>query len=74
MVELIRPEPPLWHPTLVMTCENDSGSTPAMSRAIGGEIKDAGVVIVPRLQHMGLVEQPALFLAPIREFLAALPA
>ncbi len=74
VVELIRPDPPLNHPTLVITCENDSGSTPAMSDAIGSEIDGARVVIVPRLQHMGLVEQPALFLAPMLEFLDDLPA
>jgi len=26
--DLIRPDPPITHPDLVMTCENDSGSTP----------------------------------------------
>ncbi|MDJ0777533.1 MAG: alpha/beta fold hydrolase [Gammaproteobacteria bacterium] len=74
VVELIRPEPPLRQPTLIMTCENDSGSTPAMSRAIGSEIDGSRVIIVPRLQHMGLVEQPALFLEPMLDFLGALPA
>ncbi len=74
VVELIRPEPPLRHPTLIMTCENDSGSTPAMSEAIGKEIDGAQVVIVPRLQHMGLVEEPALFLTPLVEFLDDLKA
>lgn len=74
VVELIRPEPPLRQPTLVMTCENDSGSTPAMSRAIGSEIDGSRVIIVPRLQHMGLVEQPALFLEPMLDFLGGLPA
>ncbi|MEZ5912228.1 MAG: thiamine pyrophosphate-binding protein [Paracoccaceae bacterium] len=41
VVELIRPEPPIAQPTLVMTCENDTGSTPAMSRGIGAEIDGA---------------------------------
>ena len=36
--ELIRPEPAITHPALVVTCENDSGSTPAMSYAIASEI------------------------------------
>ena len=59
--ELIRPDPPLTHPALVMTCENDSGSTPAMSRRSPAEIDGADVVIVPGLQHLGLIERPELF-------------
>jgi pimeloyl-ACP methyl ester carboxylesterase len=70
VVELIRPEPPLALPTLVMTCEFDSGSTPDMSVAIAAEIPGAKCEIVPGLQHMGLVEQPATFLPPIERFLA----
>ena len=69
VVELIRPDPPIPHPTLVMTCENDTGSTPAMSRGIGAEIDGAEVIIVPRLQHLGLLEEPQLFLNPILGFL-----
>ena len=67
--ELIRPKPPITHPTLVMTCENDSGSTPAMAKAIAAEIPDARAIIVPALQHLGLLEQPTLFAAPILDFL-----
>lgn len=69
VVELIRPDPPVTAPTLVMTAENDSGSTPAMAQAIGSEIVSAETIIVPRLQHMGLVEAPALFTDPILRFL-----
>ena len=69
VIELIRPEPAIGHPTLVITCENDSGSTPAMSEAIGSEIEGSEVIIVPGLQHMGLVEQPAAFTKPLLEFL-----
>lgn len=67
--ELIRPEPPITHPTLVMTCEHDSGSTPAMSHAIAGEIPGAETIIVPRLQHLGLIEDPAAFAQPVKCFL-----
>lgn len=67
--ELIRPEPGISKPCLVMTCEQDSGSTPAMSRAIAAEIPRAEVAIVPGLRHMGLVEQPRLFTAPLLTFL-----
>ena len=68
--ELIRPNPPITTPSLVMTCENDSGSTPAMSEAIASEISGAVCEIVHGLQHMGLVERPDLFNAPPLAFLA----
>ena len=67
--ELIRPDPPISHPTLVMTCEHDSGSTPKMSYDIAAEIEGAETMIVSDLQHMGLVERPELFTTPILEFL-----
>ncbi len=67
--ELIAPDPPLTLPMLVLTCEHDSGSTPAMSRAIAGETPGAETVIVPGLQHLGLVEQPEQFSQPLLDFL-----
>ena len=67
--ELIRPEPAIGHPTLVVTCENDSGSTPAMSHAIASEISGAQVEVIPRLQHLGLIEAPGLFTTPILRFI-----
>ena len=73
VVELIRPEPPITHPTLVITCEHDSGSTPAMSQAIASEIAGAGVIIVPALKHMGLTENPSFFINALSEFLEAVP-
>ena len=73
VVELIRPEPPITHPTLVITCEHDSGSTPAMSQAIASEIAGAGVIIVPNLKHMGLTENPSFFITALSEFLEAVP-
>lgn len=73
VIELIRPEPPLTHRTLVMTCENDSGSTPAMAYAIASEIPDAQTIVVPGLQHLGLIEQPELFTEPILDFLRSDP-
>ncbi len=69
VIELIRPEPQITTPSLVMTCENDSGSTPEMSYGIASEIPGAETIIIPGLQHLGLIEQPALFSAPIEEFL-----
>lgn len=72
VIELIRPDPPITHPALVMTCENDSGSTPGMSRAIASEIPDAETIIVPGLQHMGLAERPGAFTEPMLRFLDGL--
>ncbi len=67
--ELIAPDPPITAPTLVMTCENDSGSTPKMSYDIAAEIEGAETIIVPHLQHLGLMEDPKAFTCPICEFL-----
>ncbi|MFZ9037342.1 MAG: alpha/beta fold hydrolase [Gammaproteobacteria bacterium] len=69
VIELIRPQPPIQHPTLIITCENDSGSTPAMSQAIAGEISGGQVIVVPHLRHMGLAENPSFFINAIAEFL-----
>ena len=73
VVELIRPQPPITHPTLIITCENDSGSTPAMSQVIASEIDGAEVIVVPGLRHMGLAENPSFFIAALVEFLEDLP-
>lgn len=70
VTELIRPHPPLSARTLVMTCEHDSGSSPAMSHAIASEIAGAECVVVPGLQHLGLIERPDIFTAEILGFLA----
>ncbi len=68
VIELIRPQPPITHPTLVMTAANDSGSNPVMSVAIAAEIPGAQAIIVPHLQHMGLVEAPQQFTEPLLRF------
>lgn len=70
VVELTHHDPPITHPTLVITSENDERSTPAMSRAIAAEIDGAELHIIPDLKHMGLVEDPAAFARPIRAFLS----
>ena len=69
VTELIRPAPPITHPTLIITSEGDSGQPPAMSHAIGSEIAGSEVIILPELQHMGLVERPELFADPVISFL-----
>ncbi len=69
VVELIRPDPPITHPALIITTDEDAGQTPGMSHAIGAEIAGSQVIILPGLRHMGLVEQPALFAEPVKDFL-----
>jgi pimeloyl-ACP methyl ester carboxylesterase len=70
--ELIAPEPRITAPTLVMTCENDVGSTPEMSRDIAAEIEGAEVVIVPKLKHLGLIEDVAVYMEVVLRFLRKL--
>lgn len=67
--ELTAPLTPIRHPTLVVTCAQDSGSTPAMATAIAREIPDAEAIIVPDLQHLGLIEAPDLFADILRDYL-----
>jgi len=67
--ELIKPQPAIEVPALVMTSEFDSGSTPAMSRDIAAEIALSELAIVPGLQHLGLMEEPELFVDAIIKFL-----
>lgn len=69
VTELIHPEPAITNPCLIITCENDSGSTPAMSKAIHKEITESQLYIIPGLQHLGLLEIPEAFLTLIKPFL-----
>lgn len=69
VTELIRPPSPIGLPTLVMTSQDDTGSTPAMARAIADGIAGARVQVVPGLRHLGLVERPAAFANPVHAFL-----
>ena len=67
--ELIAPDVAIVAPTLVMTCENDVGSTPQMSRDIAAEIAGAEVVIVPMYKHLGLLEDVGAYSSLILAFL-----
>lgn len=67
--ELIAPLIPIRHPTLVVTGALDTGSTPAMANAIAREIAGAETIIVPDLQHLGLIEAPHLFADILLDFL-----
>jgi len=72
--ELIEPQPRICASSLVMTSENDTGSTPAMAKAIANELDapEGAVVpclIVPELKHLGLMENPEAFINPVLDFL-----
>ena len=67
--ELIAPEPPINRPMLVMTGAGDTGSTPGMAAMIAAETGAAEQLIIPEHQHLGVMEQPALYTAPILNFL-----
>ena len=67
--ELVAPTPPITHPALVLTCENDTGSTPQMTHDIAAEIDGSETLIIPHLQHLGLMEHPAAFTRPILDYL-----
>jgi len=66
--ELTRPTTPVRVPTIVVTSENDSGSTPDMAATIAAEIDQAAIYIVPELKHLGLIEQPQSFTLPVIDF------
>ncbi len=58
-------------PTLVMTGEDDDGSTPQMARQMAAEIPDSRLVIMSGQHHMMPVLDAARANAEILEFLAA---
>ena len=57
-------------PTLVMTGENDIGSTPRMAAVMKERIADCRLRILPDLRHSLLLEAPALVAQEIERFLA----
>ena len=67
--ELIAPNPEINKPTLIITSENDPGSTPKMSYDIAAEIAGSETIIVPNLKHLGLMEDPDAFIKPVLKFL-----
>jgi pimeloyl-ACP methyl ester carboxylesterase len=56
-------------PTLVMTGELDTGSTPDMARKLAGMIPGAECSIMPKGRHMMPVEMPEAVNAVLRRFL-----
>ncbi len=67
--EIVRPDPPLSCPTLVITGDEDFGNGPEMTRAIAAEIQGAEAYILPGLRHMAIAENPEAVNLPLRRFL-----
>lgn len=58
-------------PTLIITGENDEGSTPDMSRALHERIKGSRLVIEPDVKHYIQIEKAARLAAEILDFVGA---
>lgn len=69
VAEIAAPENPPACPVLVMTGEEDYGNSPAMSKTIYTEMPGAQLVVLPRLRHMGLAEDPETFNLHLAGFL-----
>ena len=67
--EILRPDPPIACPALVLTADQDFGNGPEMSAAIAAEIAGSELVILQGLRHMALAENPAAVNGPLIDFL-----
>ena len=56
-------------PTLVLACEEDHGNSPDMARRMAKLIPEGRAVIVPKLRHMGLTENPKAIAHELLPFL-----
>ena len=56
-------------PTLIMTGENEVGSTPEMSRMLHREIKNSELYIIPNAKHMATFERDDLVNNEISKFI-----
>ncbi len=70
--EIVKPNPALICPSLVITGDQDFGNGPEMAFAISAEIPGAKTLVLPGLRHMALAESPKLVNKPIRDFLDSL--
>ncbi|MBQ0757248.1 MAG: alpha/beta fold hydrolase [Amphritea sp.] len=55
-------------PTLIMTGEEDAGSTPRMAQVMGERIPDSEVHILPKLKHGVLLEAPEMIAGILQQF------
>ena len=57
-------------PTLIMTGENEIGSTPEMSKLLNHEIKNSELYIIPKAKHMVTFERANLVNIAISKFIS----
>lgn len=67
--ELVKPDPAINCPTLVVTADEDYGNSVDMAHAIAAEIPGAETVILPGLRHMAMVQAPEQFNQILVQFL-----
>ena len=70
--EIVKPNPAIISPSLVITGDQDFGNGPEMAFAIAAEIPGAKALVLPALRHMALAESPKAVNKPIRDFLDSL--
>jgi len=70
--EIVKPNPAINSPSLVITGDQDFGNGPEMAFAIAAEIPGAKALVLPALRHMALAESPKAVNKPIRDFLDSL--
>ena len=68
-VRALTSAPATGHPTFVLTGEHDTGSTPGMAMAIAEQTDAEPAHVVAGFQHLGLLEDPLAFTAPVMDFL-----
>ncbi|TIU04241.1 MAG: alpha/beta hydrolase, partial [Mesorhizobium sp.] len=56
-------------PTLIVTGENDQGSSPRMARLMHEQVQGSELAILPGLRHSILIEAPALIAETMAGFL-----
>jgi len=56
--------------TLVLTGEHDTGSTPAMAKALAASLPAATLAILPGLRHLALLEAPEQVAVSLDRFFA----
>ena len=70
--EIVKPNPALICPSLVITGDQDFGNGPEMAFAIAAEIPGAKTLVLPALRHMALAEAPHAVNKPVRTFMDSL--
>ena len=56
-------------PTLIMTGENEVGSTPKMSRMLQKKINNSKIYIIPNTKHMAIYEGSDIVNKKISKFI-----